>query len=333
LLSKEEIISHSADNSFELVIKQRLQFISMSKQHISHFTHTDQITGETNKITVVSNTGDHYKANTIVNDFTDFIEIIKYKDEFDYVLDRTEKAYNEQGEKLLKSAHPRNFFTQNGIILPKAFIDWEKVEHSKNVSLHRSKDNFYAYVLCNKWKYFVTLTFNPKRIDRHNDKHIKQAYKVFRQQLQRINKNVKIIVVPEPHNDGALHFHGFIGDIDLSNYLGIMIDKNGKKCKSKSGEQLYELSLFKYGYNTVAVLPEDCNRTKIANYCISYVTKTERIGYNKKAYYRTTNLDYKNKVISYFTDRELEKLTNDLFVTKYKENDKMIVYRKLKTEL
>jgi hypothetical protein len=317
MLSKEEII------------KQRLEHISSNKVNIYRTTVLNKKTGKLEEIEVEKHTGNIFRANTIVNNFTDFIEVIYYKEPFDYVTDRKELLYNELGEKLLKE-NPRRFMYDNGDLIPRMSIDWDKVEDSNMKSLHRSKDNFYAYVLCNRWKYFVTFTFDPKKIDRYNKDKVKQAYKIFRQQLQRIDKNVTMIVVPEGHKDVAIHFHGFIGNIDLSPYLGILYDKNCKPKKSKCGEQLYNISLFKYGFNTLAILPDDYNVQRVANYCIAYVTKSERIGYNKKAYFRTTNLNYKGKVVSYFTDAYLDKLRYDLEVTKYKENDKMIVYRKMK---
>jgi hypothetical protein len=315
--------------SKEYIITQRLKTVSNNNINIYRPSVLNKKTGENEQIIVEKHSGNKFLANIIVNNFNDFIEIVHYKLPFDYVIDRKEIAYNELGEKLLKE-NSRRFMYDNGEIIPRRSIDWDKIYDSNIKSLHRSKDNFYAYVLCNKWKYFVTLTFDPKKLDRHNKDKVKKAYKIFRQQLQRINENVKIIVVPEGHKDGAIHFHGFIGDIDLSPYLGILYGKNCIPKKSKCGEQLYNLSLFKYGFNTVAILPDDYDELRIANYCISYVTKSERIGYNNKAYFRTTNLNFKAKVVSYFTQTDIDKLRYDLEVIKYKENDKMTVYRRLK---
>ena len=101
-----------------------------------------------------------------------------------------------------------------------------------------------------------------------------------------------------------------------------------KPCKSKCGELLYDLSLFNFGFNSVAILPDDYNEQRIANYCIRYITRDERIGYGQKAYYRTMNLKFKDKVVTYYNQSGLFNLVNDLQVKVCKENDNMVVYRK-----
>lgn len=64
-----------------------------------------------------------------------------------------------------------------------------------------------------------------------------------------------------------------------------------------------------------------------------YLTKSDRIGYNKKAYYRTTNLYFKDKVTTYFTDGAFNDLISSIgFDCEFKKvTDKVIVYRIKKT--
>jgi len=279
-------------------------------------------------VTVEKCSGDKFKANTVVNKFKNYVELVYYKEDFDCTFGRKESIYNQQGEKILKE-RPRMFVMKDGNLLPKGIVDWEKVEKSNTKSFHRSLDNFYGYVLSNTWKYFVTFTFSPKKVDRLDDEQVKYAYKKFRQALQYVDKNAKIIVVPQYHETiKAIHFHGFIGNVDLTRYLSLLRNKWNNVVKSKCGDPLYNLSLFKYGYCSVAILPDNYNEQQIANYCIRYITRDQRTGYAKKAYYRTTNLDFKDKVITYYSREDFFNLVNDLEVQVRKENEKMIVYRK-----
>ena len=337
MTSKEEYIANMSSNSFAcLTPRKRTQeeidlmtsgkLLKVKSTDIYQYQTFDLKTQQ--QITIEKHSGDKFKANTIVNKFKNYVEIVHYKEEFDCVLGRKELIYNEQGEKILKE-RPRTFIMQDGSLVPKGIVDWDKVALTNIKSFHRSLDNFYGYVLSNTWKYFVTFTFSPKKVNRLDDEQVKYAFKKFRQVLQYINKDAKVIVVPQYHEKiKAIHFHGFIGNIDLTRYLSLLRNKFNDIVKSKCGEPLYDLSLYKYGYCSVAILPDNYNEQQIANYCIRYITRDERTGYAKKAYYRTTNLDFKDKVITYYSREDLFNLVNDLEVEVHKEKDNMIVYRK-----
>lgn len=306
------------------ILKQKLVPVSKGVTY-KYDTHINN-----EKVIVYHNSGITSKANTIVNNYDNFIEIVHYKDDFNYVRGRHEEIYNTQGEKLLKE-NMRLFAVQDGVLIPRRSINWDKVGISNMKSLHRAKDNFYGYALCrsNNWKYFVTFTFSPKRVNRYDDDAVKKVWGIFSKALKRISKDVTILVTPERHEKSpAIHFHGFIGNINLSRYLSLARGNKNQPLRSKCGELLYNLSLFKYGYSTVAILPDEYDEKKIANYCINYVTKSNRIGYNKKAYFRTRNLYFKDKVVTHYTDGEFTRLINDMglqcvFV---KQTDKIQVY-------
>lgn len=313
--------------SNEEVIVSRLKKIKTG--YASRYTARNHKTGE--KVTVEKFSGDTFQANTIVNRYKNFVEIVHYKKDFDCVMGRKEFIYNEAGEKILHE-RPRKFIKQGNDLIQNGVVDWDDVSHTNMKSAHRSLDNFYGYVQSNVWKYFVTFTFSPKKVkDRLDDNQIKYAFKKFRQKLQYLNPDVKMIVVPQRHKKNgipAIHFHGFIGNVDLTKYLSLQRNKNNKPVKSKCGEQLYDLSLFGFGYNSVAILPDDYNEQRIANYCIRYITRDERIGYAQKAYYRTTNLEFKDKVVTYYSKSGFADLVNDIRVRVVKQTDKMVVYRK-----
>ncbi len=343
MISKEEYIANVASGNFTMLApRKRTQAeINLSKEeviisrlkkvgggNVAHYYIGNPEKG--NAIKVDRYSGDKFKANTIVNKFKNFVEIVHYKEDFDCTMGRKELMYNQQGEQILRQ-RPRAFIVQDGNLLPRGTVDWDKVAKSNTKSFHRSLDNFYGYILSNVWKYFVTFTFSPKKVkDRLDDDQVKYAFKKFRQKLQYLSPDVKIIVVPQihPEKGEGIHFHGFIGNVDLTPYLSLMRGKNNKPVKSKCGELLYELSLFNFGYNSVAILPDDYSEQQIANYCIRYITREERVGYAKKAYFHTTNLDFKDKVVTYYNKSDLFKLVDNLKVQVCKENDRMVIYRK-----
>lgn len=83
--------------------------------------------------------------------------------------------------------------------------------------------------------YFFTGTFNPKKWNRKNFSELKGS---FTRWLRR--RGIKYILIPEPHKDGSIHFHGFfnktiepyLAEFDLSQKLPKRITdgiKDGRK--------------------------------------------------------------------------------------------------------
>lgn len=81
-------------------------------------------------------------------------------------------------------------------------------------SLSRAKKQIRDIILCNQFDYFCTFTFDSKKIDRYNyDKCRKYISKWFNNFKFRYAPDFRYLVVPEFHQDGAIHFHGMIGGI------------------------------------------------------------------------------------------------------------------------
>ena len=89
-------------------------------------------------------------------------------------------------------------------------------------SYSRSRSKVLQYSLCNKWDYFITITVNPDWFDRWNlDDIYSSIYDFFRMYRSRYGP-ISYLLVPERHEDGAWHFHGFICgilDCHLSSFI------------------------------------------------------------------------------------------------------------------
>lgn len=98
----------------------------------------------------------------------------------------------------------------------------EKKTYCKDVNsertlenLHRIKQKVIDYSLCNKFKYFCTFTFSEKNVCRTDYNEVKQKLTRFLSNVKnRYCPDLKYLVIPEFHKDGAFHFHGFIDGID-----------------------------------------------------------------------------------------------------------------------
>lgn len=82
-----------------------------------------------------------------------------------------------------------------------------------NISRARSKVR--QLVLCNDFKYFVTITFSPDKWNRYDRvKLLSSLFQYFRNYAKnRHFPPLKYVFVPEHHQEGAVHLHGVISGI------------------------------------------------------------------------------------------------------------------------
>lgn len=78
-------------------------------------------------------------------------------------------------------------------------------------SMRRAKSRVRRMALSNDFRWFVTLTLDPAKVDRYDAAAVvKKLNNWCSNQVKR--RGLKYILVPERHKDGALHFHGFFND-------------------------------------------------------------------------------------------------------------------------
>lgn len=129
-------------------------------------------------------------------------------------------------------------------------------------NLARAKSKIQEYVLCNPWDYFVTLTISPEKYDRYN---LKTFYKDFSEFLHNYNRRasdeekVKYLLVPELHEDGAWHMHGFLKGIRIKDIY-----------KNKYGYLGWHQYEDKFGFISFSPI-RDVDRA--SNYIKKYLTK------------------------------------------------------------
>lgn len=272
--------------------------------------------------------------NVVKNTFDNFVEVCYYKESFSVTTGNYGGIDEETGEVFIKGLNcdrSRKFKEENGVLVPiKDSVKIFQVQNTIKNSRKRALDNIFGYALSNDWNYFLTLTFDPNEVDRDNEEEVKNAYSLFRKKLQYRNPAVKILAIPERHpKSGKLHFHCLVGDIDLEKFLNRAYNpKNGKPLFS-NGRAVYNLSLFDFGFSTC--VKTDSNKLKVANYLTKYITKDfGTLGYNKKSYFATHNLNFKNKeffMVKETDIQEMNSLINNGLAILYKETDKMVVYR------
>lgn len=154
-------------------------------------------------------------------------------------------------------------------------------------NISRARNNIFELAMCNDWDYFVTLTLSPDKLsalglDRYD---LKTFYKYFSKWINNLSRDgfkIQYLLVPEKHNDGAWHFHGFMSGLNPSQLslftpddcLPVYILR-----KLNNGDLIYNWLPYynKFGFCDFEYIKD---QTK----CSSYVTK-----YISKELYRSIN--------------------------------------------
>lgn len=268
-----------------------------------------------------------HNPNCIINKYSDYVELVVYDKEF---------YCNRQKENVIEIDRTKLFkVNESGILAPnKEGATIQKLADSLAKSSNRALDMVKGYIQCNKWDYFITLTFSPKEVDRTCKKDVNYLWQKYKQKLQYEYPDIKIFLIPELHEKGGIHFHGFIGSANIDKYL--VPAKNNKKTSkyygeylySTSGSQIFNITNFKYGFNTCCKIDTESSKLQLAHYISKYITKQFKsgVGYNQKRYYHTRNLDYKDKKIVYLSQEEIDTILNSVEYTTYKDKNGLKVY-------
>ncbi len=156
-------------------------------------------------------------------------------------------------------------------------------------SVNRTREQLADLVLSNDFEYFLTVTFDGKKVDRYNDKVTRKKMQYWLNDLKKLYKDIKYIAVAEYHKKGALHFHCLLGGV-TDKELGLI--DSGKRVKKglTKGEIIYNTRRWKFGWSTVTKIK---NKDACKRYILKYVTKqnTDLRFFVKKRYWYSLNCE------------------------------------------
>lgn len=142
---------------------------------------------------------------------------------------------------------------------------------------------------CTPFRWFVTLTFSPEKVNRYDPAEIIHKMRLWLDNRVRRN-GLCYVLVPERHKDGAVHFHGFFNDSDIgfvdSGTLKVDGCKSPRRPRSEKQRQewlaacakpVYNISDWRFGFSTAIEIYGDYNAA--IGYCCKYIGKqTDKIG-------------------------------------------------------
>jgi hypothetical protein len=157
-----------------------------------------------------------------------------------------------------------------------------KVRENFKRSSRRSKNMIYDIARSNVWEWFVTLTFNPEKVNSFDyDACTKKLSKWLNNTRTKCGDNFRYIVIPELHQSGRYHFHGLMSGCD-----GLKFEISGHK----SGEDdIYNIGGYKLGFTTATRVKDTA---RVSMYIAKYVTKElTACTKGKRRYWASKNCD------------------------------------------
>lgn len=141
---------------------------------------------------------------------------------------------------------------------------------SQQKSLSRTISKIYDYANAYEWEWFCTFTFSNDKINRYDfDSVSKYMTSWLNNMRKRYCPNMKYVLVPELHKDGAFHFHGLFADCEGLNFVPAINNKKDSKFYKcllvRKGQQVYNIARFKCF--------SDCTKIKDTKKASSYITK------------------------------------------------------------
>lgn len=155
-------------------------------------------------------------------------------------------------------------------------------------AIRRAKAQVKDLALCTPFRWFVTLTLSPEKVrDRHDPVEVVRRLNHWLDNQVR-RKGLAYVLVPERHQDGAIHFHGFFNDALLATDSGTMVPPGGGKPRrprgaaqrahwvAQGGRVVYNLPGWGWGFSTAMELYGEYS--KAVGYVCKYIGKDVSAG-------------------------------------------------------
>lgn len=185
-------------------------------------------------------------------------------------------------------------------------------------SVTRARGKIFDIIYLNSFKYFVTITFNPKQVDSTNVNIVMRKLVVWlNHQQQRLG--MEYILVPEYHvhsTDGVtdrIHCHMLISDYPQRLLTHAVVHTGGgsivynndgspKLLYNDNGQPVYNMLGWRYGFSTcIPVYGCTHSNLRLAHYVSKYVTKDVHQIFGK--YYWSSH-GLKRDVDTYYFDSD-----------------------------
>lgn len=156
---------------------------------------------------------------------------------------------------------------------PKGTVNESKLESN----ICRARAKIFEYALCNDWEWFSTFTLDCNKYNRYDlEKFQKDLSQFFRNYNRIQGTQIKYLVIPETHKDGAWHMHGFLMGLPVEHLrLFGLKEKLPEyiRTKLKEGHAVYDWMSYrdKFGYIDIEPIR---NQEACSKYVTKYISKS-----------------------------------------------------------
>lgn len=175
--------------------------------------------------------------------------------------------------------------------------DAERTDTFREDVLKRNRERVFDIVFCNEWSWFLTITFDPKKVDFSNVREVMPKLTTWLG--HRVQRNgLRYILIPERFKKtNGIHCHALINDAVDTTYSGRI--RWGKKSYTEDSarrfgfnytdaDKIYNVPDWGYGFSTALPITE--NAGKLSVYLTKYITKgNDRIF--GRYYWSSRNID------------------------------------------
>ena len=131
-------------------------------------------------------------------------------------------------------------------------------------SMRRARGKLRRLALANEFRWFVTLTFNPEKVDSFDAAAVVKKLNAWCSNMVQ-RKGLRYILIPELHpTSGRIHFHGFFSDC-------VEVVDSGHA--DRQGHKIYNLPQWTLGFTTAIELYNDYSRA--VGYVSKYIGKQD----------------------------------------------------------
>lgn len=150
--------------------------------------------------------------------------------------------------------------------------DGSEVERKEEENAARARQIVFDIARSNKWDWFITITMDPKLIDRYD--YNACAAEIMRYTRFLRDHGCESLIVPEQHKDSAFHFHGLVrGDLPV--------------VPSAVSDEVFNLKGYSMGFTTASKVKDS---KKVSSYLSKYISKDMSVPKGRKRYWASKSL-------------------------------------------
>jgi hypothetical protein len=171
----------------------------------------------------------------------------------------------------------------------------EKAAGKLENNISRAKSRIYEIATCNEWSHFITGTLDASKYDRYDLPAFRKDLSVFIMNQRRIASapDLKYLIIPEQHKDGAWHFHGLMNGINPK-----MLSEFGPNVPERIRTRYRNYLAYskKFGFCSVGEIK---NHEAVAAYITKYISKDmakNNISLGNHLYYCSKGLKRAEKI-------------------------------------